>query len=167
LAIGLVGPVAGGLATPDAVAEEATAAEVPQLVAELAAAWNAHDPQRVAALHTADAIVELGYSGEVISRGRDQIAKEFVGGVLATYPDVRFETRGGYISDDLMVWRWTFNAHYTGQEPGLPPGTGQPVSFGGVSLYELLDGLISRKIFYTDDLAFMEQLDLLCPESAE
>jgi steroid delta-isomerase-like uncharacterized protein len=150
--------LAGSAATRHAAAQDATPAALPPLVAELEAAWNAHDPQRVAALHTEDATVEYGYSGDVLASGRDEIAVGFVGGTIATYPDVRFETRAGYQNDDLVVWEWTLTGSYTGQEEGLPPGTGQPVSFGGISLYWLRDGLIERKVFYTDDLAFMEQI---------
>jgi steroid delta-isomerase-like uncharacterized protein len=156
-----------GIAMRDTAAQDATPPALPQMVQELEAAWNAHDPQRVAALHTDDAVVEYGFSGEVLARGRDQIAEEFVGGTIATYPDVRFATLGGYQTNDLVVWQWTFTGSYMGQEEGLPPGTGQRVSFGGISLYELRDGKIARKVFYTDDLAFMEQLGfVLMPPQA-
>jgi steroid delta-isomerase-like uncharacterized protein len=154
----VVGSFAGDDTTRITAAKEATLAALPPLVLELEAAWNAHDPQRVAALHTEDSVVEYGYSGDVLARGRDRIAEEFVGGTLAIYPDVRFETRAGYQSDELVVWEWTFIGSYTGQEEGLPPGKGQPVSFGGISLYWLRDGQIARKVFYTDHLAFMEQI---------
>ena len=158
LAVVFGGAAVTGSAMRQTAAQESTPTALPPLVAELEAGWNAHDPQRVAALHTEDAVVEYGYSGDVLARGREQIAEEFVGGTISTYPNVHFETRGGYQRDDLVVWEWTLTGSYTGQEEGLPPGTGQPVSFGGISLYWLRDGLIERKVFYTDDLAFMEQI---------
>jgi steroid delta-isomerase-like uncharacterized protein len=139
-------------------AQEATPEPLPPLLAELQAAWNAHDPERYAALFTADGVVEYGFTDDVFARGRDQIANEFAAPVFATYPDVREESRGWYASGDLLIWKWTFTGSYTGQEPGLPPGTGQTVSFPGISIYEVRDGLIARKVFVTDDLAFMQSL---------
>ena len=140
------------------VAQESTPSALPPLVAELQASWNAHDPDRYAALFTEDGVVELGFTDEVIASGRDQIANDFAAAAFAAYPDVRMDSRGWYASDDLLVWKWTFTGSYIGQEEGLPPGTGQPVSFAGISIYELRNGQIARKAFVTDDLAFMEQL---------
>jgi steroid delta-isomerase-like uncharacterized protein len=167
LAVVFVGSFAAVCSARYTRAQVATPTALPPLVKELEAAWNAHDPERLAALHTDDAVVEYGFSGEVIARGRNQIAEEFAAGVFETYPDVRFETRSGYQSADLVVWEWAFVGSYTGREPGLPPGSGQPVSFRGVSLYELRDGLIVRKVFYTDDLTFLEQIGfVLVPPEA-
>jgi steroid delta-isomerase-like uncharacterized protein len=138
-------------------AHEGTPSALPPMVQELKAAWNAHDPQRVAAMFTKDGVVEVGFYDELIARGRDQIAEGFAAPVFATYPDVRFETQEGYQTEDLVVWQWTFTGSYTGHE-GLPPGTGQPLTFGGLSLYELRDGHIARKFFFTYDLTFMQQI---------
>ncbi len=129
-----------------------------ELMDRWVAAWNAHDPQRVASFYTEDAVVESGFAGEVVARGRDQIADGFVAGNFAAIPDWRFETRSAHATADRVVWEWTFSGTYTGRFEGLPPGTGQPVSFRGLSLYELRDGLIARKVFYTDDLTLLEQL---------
>lgn len=146
----------------------ATPAAQPPVLEELVAAWNAHDPQRVAALYTEDAVVEVGFAGEIIAEGRDAIANEFVAANLAAIPDWQFETRAAYEAGDYLIWEWTYTGTYTGQFEGAPPGTGQPVSLRGVTIFELRDGLIARDIFYDDYFAFLEQLGLLpVAEAAE
>lgn len=142
-------------------AQDATPAALPPLLEELVSAWNAHDPQRVASFYTEDAVVEVGFVGEVIAEGRDEIANEFVATNLAAIPDWRFETRSGYATGDRIVWEWTYTGTYTGQYEGLPPGTGQSLSLRGVTIFELRDGLIARDIFYDDYYGLLEQLGLL------
>jgi steroid delta-isomerase-like uncharacterized protein len=141
--------------------QSATPAALPPLLVELVAAWNAHDPQRVASFYTEDATVEVGFLGEVIARGRDEIANEFVAGNLAAIPDWRFETRSGYATAGRIIWEWTYTGTYSGQYEGMPAGTGQPVSLRGVTIFELRDGLIARDVFYDDFLGFLEQTGLL------
>ena len=155
-AVGRAANTAAQDATP-----AASPAALPPLLVDLVEAWNAHDPQRVASFYTEDATVEVGFTGEVVARGRDQIAEEFVARNLAAIPDWRFETRSGFATADRIVWEWTFTGTYTGQFPGLPPGEGQPVAVSGVTIFELRDGRIARDVFYDDFYGFLEQLGLL------
>lgn len=163
-AVLLLGALAAGRVATT-VAQDASPAATPEalppLLVELVAAWNAHDPQRVAAFYTEDAVVEVGATGEVFARGRDQIAEEFVARNLAAIPDWLFETRSGYATADRIVWEWTFTGTYTGQFPGLPPGEGQPVAVRGATIFELRDGLIARDVFYDDFYGLLEQLGVL------
>ena len=78
--------------------------------------------------------------------------------LLRTPPSALHPIRLRAVAGIRLVWHWTFSWSYLGQEEGLQPGTCQPVSFAGVSIYELREGQIARKDFVTDDLAFMEQL---------
>ena len=156
----LLGALAAGRAASTA-AQDATPAALPPMLVDLVAAWNAHDPQRVASFYTEDAVVEIGFTGEVIARGRDQIANEFVAGNFAAFPDWQFATRSGYATADRMIWEWTITGTYTGHLPGLPPGTGQAVSFRGVTIFELRAGLIARDVFYDDFYGLLDQLGLI------
>ena len=159
-AVVLLGTLAAGRAATTA-AQDATPAALPPMLVDLVEAWNAHDPQRVASFYTEDATVEVGFTGDVVARGRDRIAEEFVARNLAAIPDWRFETRSGFATADRIVWEWTFTGTYTGQFPGLPPGEGQPVSVSGVTIFHLRDGLIARYVFYDDFAALLDQLGLL------
>ncbi len=153
------------VSTPFATAQEATPAALPLFFKELVAAWNAHDAQRVVAIYATDAVVEEAVLGSPVRRGSDEITA-WVEANFAALPDLRIEPRAGYVTDDRAVLEWVYTGTYTGQFPGLPPGTGQAVSFPGVSVYHLQDGQIVHDTLYYDSALLLSQLGLMAAPGA-
>ena len=62
------------------------------VIEDLQAAWNAHDPQRVASLYTEDGVREEFVITHARVSGRDAIAEQ-VGMYLAAVPDANLTFR--------------------------------------------------------------------------
>ncbi len=54
-----------------------------------------------------------------------------------------------------------FSFRYTGQFPGLPPGTGQPISFHGATIFELSGDQIRRSSDSCDNVPLLAAVGLL------
>ena len=108
-------------------------------------AWNSHDPGRVAALCTADIVLEQ--SSTPTRHGRAGV-EESVRQLATSSDDFRFHpTEPPFLSADgrkaIVPWRMT--GTMTG--PLVPPGfapTGQEVSLEGDDHWEFRDGLMAR-----------------------
>lgn len=127
-------------------------------------AWNRHDVDAILALHTDDAVFENHTSGGV-AVGKAAI-RELIEGVFATFPDLRFATRRAYYHDRLAVLEWTASAtHANPIARGaltFPP-SGKALSWDGMDLLPLRDGLIARKDVYADSLSFLRQIGASIP----
>ena len=103
-------------------------------------AWSSGDAAQVAALYTEDAERE-DVPIAVTSRGRAEV-EALAKGLFETDADVRLEVTGGFAGETWAVVEWTFS--------GTHQQTGGEVTFRGVSVLELEDGLISRETDYYD-----------------
>ena len=100
-----------------AAAQEATPTAspvaLPPPLDEIAAAWNAHDPQRIAALYTDDAFVTEEVLGGPTFRGRAEIAA-WAEANFAGVPDLQLEVRSGFVAGDRAAVEWVYTGTYTG-----------------------------------------------------
>ena len=162
LAVAAVLAAGTALAAAQDASPAASPVALPPPLDEVAAAWNARDPQRIAALYTDDAVVEEAVLGAPTFRGRAEIAA-WAEANFAAIPDLRLEVRSGFVAGDRAAVEWVYAGTYTGQFTGLglPPGTGQAVAVPYVSVYELADGKIRREAIYFDSALFLSQLGLL------
>jgi steroid delta-isomerase-like uncharacterized protein len=127
-------------------------------------AWNCHDVDAILALHTDDAVFENHTSGG-IARGKLQI-RELIDGVFETFPDLHFATRRAYFGKSVAVLEWTATAtHANPVARGTQtfPPTGKTLSWDGLDVLPLRDGLIARKDVYADSLSFLRQLGVPLP----
>jgi len=160
----LAAAVALVMGTWRVVAQDATPAAspvaVPVLIADYVAALNAHDPNRVAALYTDDAVAEQMVRDGGVFRGREEIAG-LIASNLEGVPDLVVTPAATIVEGDRIAWEWIYHGSYTGQYPGLPAGEGQPIELHGVSLLELRDGQIVRERLYFDNDDFLAQVGAL------
>jgi steroid delta-isomerase-like uncharacterized protein len=119
------------------------------LADDLNAAWNAHDPQRVASLYAEDGAREEFIVTHARLEGRAAIAAQ-VQMYLDAMPDLSLATRKVSSGDGTITLEWMVNATHKGDAEGWP-ARGESVAFPGVSVLDLADdGLIIEERVYTD-----------------
>ena len=90
-----------------------------------------------------------------------QAIKDYLGGLLAAYPDAIFETVALHvITENLVVWRWIMYGINTGTFAGRPP-TGRHVTLPGCDFIEVVDSKIQRVEGYHERLTLLQQRGLL------
>jgi steroid delta-isomerase-like uncharacterized protein len=136
---------------PDAV-------DLLRLAAQLTEAWNAHDPQRVAALCTTD------YEGENVGEATPHRGPEGMAASVATYfaafPDLRFTVDDVVIQNHRVVQVW--RAHGTHRGPLLNiPGTGRSINVKGVSMLTYEGDKLRRALYIWDVAGLLRDIGLL------
>ena len=140
------------------------AVDLEDVIARYNDAWNRHDVDAILALHTEDSTFENHTSGGK-AVGRAEIRK-IVEGVFATFPDLHFEGRRLYVRENLVVHEWTATATH-----GQPitragktyPATGKRISWTGMDIIPMRDGLVLRKDVYADSITYLRQIGVEVP----
>ena len=124
-------------------------------------AWNAHDLDAIMAMHAPDMVFENHTAGE---RAEGEAAREHIGAIFETWPDIAFATRRLYVRDGLVVQEWTATAtHANEMRRGdlVAEPTGTTISWDGLDVIPFEDGLVKRKDGYSDSVSILRQLGLL------
>lgn len=92
--------------------------------------------------------------------------RKIIEGVFATFPDLHFEGRKSYVRENLVVVEWTATATYA--HPITRAGktyqpTGKRISWNGVDVIPMRDGLVLRKDVYADSLSYLRQIGVEVP----
>jgi steroid delta-isomerase-like uncharacterized protein len=120
------------------------------------AAWNAHDPDAVAAVFAEDAVVrEVGGAGE--SRGRAAIRAR-AEALFAAFPDLRLERLELVIDGERHADRWVLSGTHRGSLFGIEP-TGRAVRVEGATFSRLgPNGLVVEDVHMSDVAGLLAQL---------
>ena len=120
------------------------------------AAWNAHDPDAVAAVFAENAMVrEVGNPLE--AHGRTAIRAR-AAALLAAFPDFRLERQALVIDGTAHADRWVMTGTHRGELFGIAP-TGRTVRVEGATFTRLgADGLVVEDVHFTDLAGLMRQL---------
>ena len=124
-------------------------------------AWNAHDLDAIMAMHAPDMVFENHTAGE---RAVGEEAREHIGQIFHTWPDLEFSTRRLYVRDGLVVQEWTATAtHANRMQRGevVAEPTGRRLSWNGMDIIPFEDGLVKRKDVYSDSVSILRQLELI------
>ena len=142
-----------------------SAADSPDALEEAIAryndAWTAHDLDAIMAMHAPDMVFENHTAGEV-AVGEE--AREHIGRIFHTWPDLEFSTRRLYVRDGLVVQEWTATAtHANRMQRGelVAEPTGRKLSWNGMDIIPFEDGLVKRKDVYSDSVSILRQLELI------
>lgn len=73
------------------------------------------------------------------------------------FPDFRFAADPPIVDADRVVISWSGGGTHSGTLLGVP-ATGRPVSFSGVSLYRVRDGLVIEERGEEDTYAILRQI---------
>jgi steroid delta-isomerase-like uncharacterized protein len=128
--------------------EASPSADTASILQAYGDAWSSGDAAQVAALYGESAVREDVPTGTT-SDGRAAI-EAFAAGLFAVDSDVRLDVTGGFAGESWAVVEWTFS--------GIHQATGSEVTFRGVSVLELENGLISRETDYYDLPQMQEQI---------
>jgi len=134
----------------------AQSGDLPEVVTEFLAAWEAFDPDRITATFAEDGVREDITAG-VIARGCAEVLQT-VTNFFAAFEGAAVEHPVAFAAGDQAVESWVFTGRYTGTLPGLPPGAGEDLSIRGLTLIDLAGGLIQQTTDYYDHYGILVQL---------
>ena len=138
-----------------------SAAELEQAIDRYNQAWNDHDLDAIMSMHAPDMVFENHTAGESAT---GEEAREHIGSIFETRPDIHFETRRLYVRDGVVTQEWTaFATHTKPVKRGEieVPATGNELSWAGVDVIPTENGLIKRKDVYSDSVSILRQLGFL------
>ena len=143
------------------MAEGDSRAGLEATIARYNEAWNAHDLDAIIAMHAPDMVFENHTAGE---RAEGEAAREHIGSIFETWPDITFATRRLYVREALVVQEWTATATHAnvmrrGEVVAEP--TGRQITWDGVDVIPFEHGLVKRKDVYSDSVSILRQLGLL------
>lgn len=124
------------------------------LVEKQFAAWNAHDPDKLAAFYTSDVVYEDVTFGEV-AHGSAEL-KKMAAGFFAAVPDLKLEVISVKSYGNAGSVEWVFS----GTDSGLYR-TGKKFSVRGASVFQLRGGKFSSNRDYYDSASIMRQVGVL------
>ena len=123
------------------------------------AAWNAHDPDAVAAVFAEDAVTRDAGSDDV-SVGRE-VVRDRAARLFAAFPDLRLERMALVIDAKRHADRWVLTGTHEGELLGMP-ATGRSVRVEGATFTVMNDdGLVAEDHHYMDLVGLLTQLGVL------
>lgn len=121
-------------------------------------AWNAHDPDAVAAVFAEDAVLREAGSPDVL-HGRDAIRAR-AAALLTAFPDFHLERLDLLIDGERHADRWVMTGTHRGELFGIEP-TGRPVRVEGATFTRMgAHGLVVEDIHFADMAGLLAQLGL-------
>jgi len=139
----------------------ATTQRLHEVIAAYNDAWNAHDLDRIRALHAPDMVFENHTAGE---RAEGEAAIEHIAGIFTAWPDIEFASRRQYVREDLVVQEWTARAtHVKPLRRGdiVAEPSGRRIEWNGMDVIPFEDGRVKRKDVYSDSVSILRQVGLL------
>ena len=120
------------------------------------AAWNAHDPDAVAAVFAEDAVIRNAGSSEV-EVGRRAV-RERAASLLAAFPDLTLARVDLVVDGSRHADRWILTGTHEGALFGLAP-TGRTVHVEGATFTVMNDdGMVAEDHHYFDLAGLLTQL---------
>ncbi len=138
-----------------------SSADLHETIAAYNDAWNAHDVERIGALHAPDMVFENHTAGE---RAEGEQALAHIARIFESWPDIEFQTRRLYVREDLVVQEWTARAtHVKALQRGeiVAEPTGKRIEWQGMDVIPFQDGKVKRKDVYSDSVSILRQVGLL------
>jgi steroid delta-isomerase-like uncharacterized protein len=119
-------------------------------------AWNAHDPDGVAAIFAADAVIRDVGSPDVL-RGRDAIRGR-AADLLVAFPDLHLRQLDLVVGEDANADRWEATGTHSGAFLGME-ATGNRIQVEGATFSRFgSDGLVVEDVNFWDVPALLAQL---------
>jgi steroid delta-isomerase-like uncharacterized protein len=130
--------------------------QIHRLTNELYTAWSLHQPERIDAIFTDDAVYE-DIAGGTVHRGKEEI-KQLLRAAFAWAPDFRVTIQSLIIGDDEAATQWVTEGIQTGPIGDLP-ASGNSFRLHGASILKFRDNKLARVTDYYDMATFLRQLN--------
>jgi glyoxylase-like metal-dependent hydrolase (beta-lactamase superfamily II)/predicted ester cyclase len=93
--------------------------------------------------------------------------REFIGGLLAAMPDLRFELLSTTTEADRCAVQWRLTGTFAGPGSfnGIEP-TGSPVLLEGVDVLTIRDGLVQANDAFSDSMTFAREIGMMPPQGS-
>jgi steroid delta-isomerase-like uncharacterized protein len=153
-----------GLSGAAQAATSPGATDLPPVVQEFVAAFEAFDVDRIVATLAEDVVLEEVPVG-VVREGRDTF-RAYLEGFFAAFSDATLHYTTVFAAEAWAAGEWLFSGRYTGQLPDLPSGTGQQLTIRGADVLALADGQIRSGREYYDLFSLLTQVGVLPPPAA-
>jgi steroid delta-isomerase-like uncharacterized protein len=143
------------------VSEGDSAAELEGTIERYNRAWNDHDLDAIMSMHAPDMVFENHTAGE---SAQGEEARDHIGSIFETWPDIAFETRRLYVRDGVVAQEWTASATHTNtmrRGDLVAEPSGKRVEWRGVDVIPFENGLVKRKDVYSDSVSILRQVGLL------
>ena len=131
---------------------------ITQIVTELVEAWNAHNPERVAALYAP--AYEGTDVGEASPQRGPQAVRQMVARYLGAFPDLEFTEQETIFQGQRAALMWMARGTHRGPLMNIP-ATNRPTEIRGMSLLIVEDGKITREASIWDVAGFLRSIGLL------
>src|SRR5437879_11864715 len=103
------------------------------LAKEYSAAWDQHDPDAIAAMHTDDSVFQM-HDIHAPATGREAV-RDLIGSLLAATPDLRFELKRVHFGTEHFVSEYVMSG----------TAEGKPFAIGGADVFTVHYSLVARK----------------------
>ena len=128
-----------------------------QTARDLYAALDAQDFDRL------DALVALDLEVKVVGTQQgflwSAVASEMIPMYYGAFEGYRHVIDQLVAEDDWVVARLTYHGTHTGEFMGAP-ATGNEMTYGGIHMLRMVDGVVTEMWFLEDDLGLMRQLGM-------
>ncbi len=127
-------------------------------------AINAHDLDGAVALWAVGGREHV--RGQIDAAAPEGV-RAFIGDLLGAMPDVRFEILSTTTEGERCALQWRLTGTFVGPGTfnGLTP-TGHPLTFEGVDLLTVRDGLVQSNDAFPDSMAVPRQIGMLPPQGS-
>jgi predicted ester cyclase len=124
---------------------------------DLYAALDAQDFDRLGALVAPDLIVKVAGTQEGFPWSA--VVSEMIPMYYGAFDGYRHVIDQLVAEDDWVVARLTFHGTHTGEFMGAP-ATGNQMTYGGIHMLRIVDGVLAEMWLLEDDLGLMRQLGM-------
>jgi len=131
---------------------------ITQIVTELVEAWNAHNPEQVAALYAP--AYEGTDVGEASPQRGPEAVRQMVARYLGAFPDLEFTEQETIFQGQRAALMWMARGTHRGPLMNIP-ATNRPTEIRGMSLLTVEDGKITREASIWDVAGFLRSIGLL------
>jgi len=127
-----------------------------QVVRDLFAAIDAQDYGLLREFFPEDAVAYMAGSDEPVTQ---EVLLEVIPAFYTAFPDYGHVIEDLVAEGDLVVARSTYRGTHESEFDGIP-ATGNTVTYSGMQLFRIVDGVITESWLIEDNLAFMSQLGM-------
>ena len=121
-------------------------------------AWNSHDIEKVISFYAPDYVGEdVGQASPL--RGREGM-RAMLGSYWRAFPDLKFKVISTLVEGSRLAILWIGEGTHQGTIMHIPP-TGRRVEVRGMSIIEVIDGLVVNGQYIWDLAGMLRHMGLL------